>query len=105
MKTKEEIVSTLRSLKPKYASEGFTILGLFGSYARNEATEKSDIDILYDLDDRIFLEKYKGFSAVNRLASIKDELKAVFHTDIDIADVTTLNKVGKKYILPDTLYV
>ena len=43
--TKEEILQILKELKPKYEAEGFEILGLFGSYARDEATESSDVDI------------------------------------------------------------
>ena len=37
--TKNEILQKLKELKPKYEEEGFLILGLFGSYARDEATE------------------------------------------------------------------
>lgn len=102
---KDEIVSKLKTLRPKYKKEGFTILGIFGSYAKDSANEESDIDILYDLDENIFLKKYEGFKAVSRLALIKDELKSVFHTDIDIADIKALNQVGKKYILAETIYV
>jgi hypothetical protein len=41
--TKENILQTLKELKPKYEAEGFEILGIFGSYARDEATESSDV--------------------------------------------------------------
>jgi len=103
--TKEEILLTLKNLKPQYEKEGFLILGLFGSYAKNAATDASDVDILYDIDETLYLEKYKGFSAASRLASIKDELKSVLHTDVDMADIQALGKVGKKYILSETVYV
>ena len=58
--TKTEIVSVLQELKPRYTKEGFVILGLFGSYAKDEATSSSDVDILYDLDEGLYLQKYKG---------------------------------------------
>ena len=70
--TKTEIVSVLQELKPRYTKEGFVILGLFGSYAKDEATSSSDVDILYDLDEGLYLQKYKGFKAASRLADIKD---------------------------------
>ena len=63
---KEEILQKLKELKPKYEAEGFEILGLFGSYARDEATEGSDIDILIDTKKE-FLDKIKqsGYSALS----------------------------------------
>ena len=100
-----EIIKKLKELKPIYQKEGFIILGLFGSYARKKAKENSDIDILYDINDSVFLKKYKGFLAISKLTDIKEELKSIFHKNIDIADITTLNRVGKKYILKDTIYV
>ena len=33
-----EIVSRIKKIKKKYSSRGFIILGIFGSYARNEET-------------------------------------------------------------------
>ena len=103
--TKTEIVSVLQELKPRYTKEGFVILGLFGSYAKDEATSSSDVDILYDLDEGLYLQKYKGFKAASRLADIKDELKNILHADVDIADIQALGKIGKKYILSEAVYV
>jgi uncharacterized protein len=103
--TKEKILLTLKNLKPQYEKEGFLILGLLGSYAKGAASDDSDVDILYDLNESVYLQKYKGFRAVGRLADIKDELRSTLHTDVDIADVQALGKVGKKYILSETVYV
>ena len=103
--TKTEIISALKGLKPIYEQEGFVILGLFGSYAKDEATDESDIDILYDLDEGVYLQKYKGFKAASRLADIKNELKNTLNSDVDIADVQALGRVGRKYILSETVYV
>ncbi len=50
-------------------------LGLFGSYARNDYNEQSDIDILVDFHDRI-----DGFDYI-RLAH---ELEDIFLTKIDL---------------------
>ena len=102
--TKEEIISKLKELKPKYEKDGFIILGLFGSYARGEADDSSDIDILYDLNDKVFLSKYPAFRAFSKLREVKEELENIFHKKIDIADKTTLNKIGRDYILRDTIY-
>ncbi len=94
------IKQKLQYEKKHYAKEGFCILGVFGSYARDEETKESDIDILYELDSR-FIENHLGFSAFSRLSAIKEELKDSFGVDIDIAAKSGLSKMGKKYILKE----
>ena len=101
---KEKIFTKLKELKQVYEKDGFIILGLFGSYARDEADHSSDIDILYKLDTDKFLSKYSGFKAVNRLLEIKNEIADAFNKDVDIADISTLSKTGKKYILDEVVY-
>ena len=48
MTTKEDIVAALKMHKPELSELGVHTIGLFGSYVRNEQTEKSDIDLLID---------------------------------------------------------
>jgi predicted nucleotidyltransferase len=50
MTNKEYILSTLKSKRADLSAIGIREVGLFGSYARNEQTEQSDIDILVDFD-------------------------------------------------------
>ena len=50
MITKDFILSTLRTHKPALSNYGILNIGLFGSYAREEQSSKSDIDILIDFD-------------------------------------------------------
>ena len=58
MITKEEIVQKLRVIKPFLQQKyNLTEIALFGSYARDEQTEKSDIDIMVDYSPKT----YKGF--------------------------------------------
>ncbi len=47
---KQYIMNTLLSNKPKISRLGIERLGLFGSYARNEQNENSDIDIFVDFN-------------------------------------------------------
>ena len=48
--TKKEIINFLRANK-EYLKKKFHVkkIGLFGSFARDEATEESDIDIVVDM--------------------------------------------------------
>jgi len=86
---KNEILSTLKKLQPKYKKEGLILLGLFGSYAKNRQTKFSDIDIAYRLDYDKFSQNYKdGFSKLLRLDAIKEELQTVFKTPIDLVPDT-----------------
>ena len=48
MTTKENILDTLKLHKSELSQFGISTLGLFGSYVRDEQSEKSDIDLLID---------------------------------------------------------
>lgn len=50
MAASEFILETIRSKKRELKKFGIQRIGLFGSYARGEQTEDSDIDILVDFD-------------------------------------------------------
>jgi predicted nucleotidyltransferase len=58
-------------------------LWVFGSYARGEATEDSDIDILMDFTDSVILNLY-DFVALN------EELKYILGKDIDLISTEAL---------------
>lgn len=97
---KEEILNKLKELKPIYQQEGLEIVGLFGSYAKDNQTEYSDIDIAYKLNYEEFSKKYVGgFSKLLRIDSIKDELKSIFKKEIDFVPDSN------KKILKDIIYV
>jgi uncharacterized protein len=46
LKNKEYILNTIKSNETEIFRYGIKSIGLFGSYARDEQTENSDIDIL-----------------------------------------------------------
>jgi len=92
----------LKTIKNILKKDGFIIDGIVGSYARDE--NYNDIDILYHLEENFF-KKYSGFEAFIKLEEIKTKLENLLNEKVDIIDKTTLNKVGKKYILRDIKYV
>src|ERR1051325_3520363 len=56
MKTKAEILAILRREKPELVRRyGLKKLALFGSYAREDQREDSDVDILVEIDPQIGL--------------------------------------------------
>ncbi len=71
-------------------------IGIFGSYARGEATPNSDIDIVVDL------EKTTMFG----LVAIKNEIEEYFQTHVDIVQIRDrMNTLLKKRIEKEAIYV
>jgi predicted nucleotidyltransferase len=82
---KAEILHTLAKVKEKYQEEGFILLGLFGSYAKETQDQYSDIDVAYTIEYDKFSQKYKdGFSKILRIDEIRKELEKTFHTKVDL---------------------
>jgi len=52
--TREEILTKLAAQRNRLAELSVRELALFGSYARNEASEGSDLDFLVDFDVKSF---------------------------------------------------
>ena len=58
---RDEVLDLLRAHKPVLAERfGVTSLALFGSFARDEATDKSDVDILIAFQDPATSKTYFG---------------------------------------------
>jgi predicted nucleotidyltransferase len=62
MTTKEYILNTIGSKKNEFSQLGIRSIGLFGSYARDEQSENSDIDILIDFEPE--KENFDNYMAV-----------------------------------------
>lgn len=56
MRSTEEIIERLRQARPELAREfGVTRIAVFGSYARGEQRDDSDVDVLVEMDPSIGL--------------------------------------------------
>ena len=49
--TKQEVIDIIKANLSNFALFGVTEVGLFGSFAREEQTDSSDIDLLVNLQD------------------------------------------------------
>ena len=96
MRTLDEYIAFLR----KYADEksgiyGIKKIGIFGSVARNEQTENSDIDVCVEmLKPDLFY-----------MVHIKDELQELFGMSVDIVRIRkNMNPMLLKQIKKDGIY-
>jgi predicted nucleotidyltransferase len=96
MKTREEILASLGAAKAELQKR-FRVrtLALFGSYARNQQTEKSDVDILVEVDPSIGL----GF------VSLADELERRLQQKVDLVSSRAVKPSRWRLIEPDLIYV
>ena len=96
MKTREEILASLGAAKAELQKR-FRVrtLALFGSYARNQQTEKSDVDILVEVDPSIGL----GF------VSLADELERRLQQRVDLVSSRAVRPNRRRLIEPDLIYV
>ncbi len=102
----ERLISAVRESKEKLQNEGIAILGIFGSYARGDYTKDSDIDILYEIPNpEEFAKQHGGFGAFAKIEEIKESLGKILGKKVDLTAKSSLNEVGKKYILRDLQYV
>ena len=92
MTTKENILNALRLHKDEFSRYGINNIGLFGSYIRDEQSEKSDIDLLIDFaPDK---ENFDNYMAVY------DIFESIFINEK--IEVITINGLSP-YIGPDIL--
>lgn len=84
------IIETLKPYNPSF-------IGLFGSYARNEETEKSDIDILYKFNT----QKFSLFD----LIELEELLQKKLNKKVDLVSLNNIKPYFKKYIVDDLIYL
>lgn len=98
MTTKENIISTLQSHKSQLLGLGVQNIGLFGSYARNEQSHDSDIDLLIDFHPE--KENFDNYMAVY------DLVENIFEGEkIEVVTKNGLSKYIGPKILKHVMYV
>lgn len=97
MKTKEQYIHLLSDFHKKRGFVyGINKLGIFGSVARGEQKEESDVDIYYEGEPLSLL----------KLAALKEELENMLGNPVDIIRIReSMSNLLKKRIKKDGLYV
>lgn len=98
MTTKENIIEVLKYYKPKLSKLGVQNIGLFGSYVRNEQSDRSDIDLLID-----FEPDKENF---DNLMAVWDMFESMFKNQkVEVVTKNGLSKYIGPKILQDVEYV
>ncbi len=93
MKTLDEIKAILQAQK-KHLSEryGVQIVGVFGSYVRNEQRPESDVDILIELETPLRFDLLDWVNLENYLGELLD-------TKVDVTIKSDLRKrIGQRIL-------
>jgi predicted nucleotidyltransferase len=97
MKTRNEVLEILRNQKSSLLENyQITRLGIFGSYAREQQTPNSDLDILvnYDLPPTLI-----------KLIELSDYLSHIFAIKVDIVTENGLKPRIRERVLSEVIYL
>ncbi|MGD0202971.1 MAG: nucleotidyltransferase family protein [Candidatus Bathyarchaeia archaeon] len=93
----EDVKQQLQALKPTLKKR-FKVetIDIFGSYARGEQTEKSDLDILVTYSEMVDLLL---------IAGLRRYLRRKLHMKVDVISKEFLNKYIKEQVLEEVVSV
>jgi len=98
---KNIILDYLKNKKDElHRKYGITSLGLYGSYARDEATKHSDIDIFYERDSNFELSSGLEFMRISE--ELANDLSV---SKVDFVSLSFMNPIIKYYARKDFIYV
>lgn len=94
---KETILQLLATHKQELLDYGVIEIGLFGSYARNEATKASDIDLLVDI--------YKTKKTFRNFMALSYYLEELLGKKVELVTKQSLSPYIGPHILKTVEYV
>ncbi len=74
---RDEVVTLLKQHEPEFRRAGIGALFLFGSVARDEALDTSDVDVFFDLD------RPSGFTLFS-LVEVQERMQHILGTHVDL---------------------
>jgi len=93
---REAILNLLRDHKPDLARMGVISIALFGSAARGEARQDSDVDLLVELTPPLTFEKY---------TQVNFYLEDLLDCRVDLVLPDTLKTRIRSSVLAEAIYV
>jgi predicted nucleotidyltransferase len=95
----QEDIQTILQKQKNYLTEKFGVIeiAIFGSYARGNQREDSDIDIMVD-----FKEGYKTF---DNYTDLKFYLEELLDKKVDLVIKSTVKSRIKSFIIEETIFI
>ena len=97
VQTKAEVLTAIRSNQNKIQSFGVKKLGLFGSFARDEQHQDSDVDLLVELE-----QDKKTFKNFMQLSFF---LEDILNRRVELVTTESVSPYIQPYIVKDVEYV
>ena len=95
---KAEVLQKLKDRMPEIRERfGIETLGIFGSVARGEDTENSDVDVLYSFTP--------GIRVYQKLLALGDYLEALFGRKVDLVGRDWISPYLREMILSEEIAV
>lgn len=93
---RESVINTLTAQKPVLAQKyGITLLGIFGSVARGQETECSDVDVVVEMPPDLF-----------QMVHLKEDLELLLGVPVDLIRLhKNLNAYLRGRITREAIYV
>jgi predicted nucleotidyltransferase len=96
VKTKEDVFTLLRKNGARLRGFGVERLSVFGSFARGEPSEESDVDILVEFEP--------GQETFDNFLGLAEFLEELFGRKVDLLTPESLNPRFGHYILEEAEY-
>ena len=95
---KNIVIKKLEAQAPAIRTQfGVKRIGIFGSFARNEQTRKSDVDVLVDFAP--------GNATLHNFVSLCDYLEALFRRKVDLLTEPSISNLLRPYIEQDVIWI
>ena len=75
-----------------------TKLGIFGSYARNEQTAESDLDLLVEFEENTL-------DLMDKKECLREEIRTAFNLQVDVCREKYIKPIFRQQVLTDAIYV
>ena len=97
MKSRDEVLKILTSQKSSLLEAyQITRLGIFGSYARCQQTDDSDIDVLVE---------YENAPTLYKIIELRDYLSELFSVKVDVVTKNGLKERIRERVLAEVIYL
>ena len=94
--TRAEAIAVLQKHAPEIHALGVRSLGLFGSMARDEATDASDVDLLVE---------FEGPATFDAYMDLKELLERILVRRVDLVTKRALKPLVRPYVERDLVNV